>query len=193
MSNNVSIDRRYQRTHKAIIHTAIELALAGGWKKVSVTKLAERANINRNSFYLHFDTINDVFDEIEEQFLAKYRAFLATSPPLEIMVRDADYYAAFSAFLKSEEEYVATIGKMERSAQLISKTERIWTNYYEAELSSSSKYRKAKDIILPYISGSTLIFFTSWINDPTSFDVRKNTLFNGEFIERILSIESEPG
>ena len=193
MSTVVSNDRRYQRTHEIITRNAIELALAVGWKKVSVTKLAEKSNINRNSFYLHFDTIEDVFDEIEEVFLAKYRTFVADSPPLEIMVRDADYYTAFSAFLKNEEEYVAAIGKMGRSAQLISKTERIWMNYYEAELSSSSKYRKAKDIILPYISGSTLIFFTSWINDPTSFDVRKNTLFNGEFIERILSIESEPG
>ena len=66
MNTNPSNDRRYQRTHETIKNNTLELAIANGWKKVSVTKLAEKANINRNSFYLHFDTINDVFDEIEE-------------------------------------------------------------------------------------------------------------------------------
>ena len=50
MSVAVSNDRRYQRTHEAILDHAIKLALVGGWKKVSVTRLAEKANINRNSF-----------------------------------------------------------------------------------------------------------------------------------------------
>ena len=193
MSVVVSNDRRYQRTHEAIIHHAMELALVSGWKKVSVTKLTEKANINRNSFYLHFNTIEDVFDEIEERFLAKYRDFVSASPLLDVLVTDTDYYVAFSAFLKSEESNVAAIAKMGRAEQLVSKIERIWLDYFDRELSSSRKYSRAKDVILPYIAGCTLIFFTNWVNDPIGFDIQKNTWFNGKFIERTLALEAENG
>ena len=50
MDANFKTDRRYQRTHELIINSTIELARISGWSKVSVTKLAEKANINRNSF-----------------------------------------------------------------------------------------------------------------------------------------------
>lgn len=50
MNESLKSDRRYQRTHELIINNAIKMALVSGWKKVSVTKLAEKVNINRNSF-----------------------------------------------------------------------------------------------------------------------------------------------
>ena len=132
-----------------------------------------------------------MFDEIEERFLEKYRAFMGSSPLLDIMVKDQEYYAAFSGFLKSEEEYVAVIHKMGRSQHLLSKLERVWMSYYDVELSSSPKYRKAKDVIFPYVAGCTMIFFTNWVNDPTGFNIRENAVFSGKFIDRILSTEAE--
>ena len=190
MNRNKSTDRRYRRTHEAIIRATTELSQAEGWEKVSVTKLTERADLNRNSFYLHFGSIGDVFDEIEEWFLTKYRDFVRTSPLLDVLVTDPDYYDAFSAFLKSEEENVAAITRMGRGEQLVSKIERIWLDYFDRELFSSEKYSKAKDVILPYITGCTLIFFTNWVNDPGSFDIQKNTWFNGKFIDHILTLAS---
>ena len=190
MNENNKTDRRYQRTHEAILNMAMELALAEGWEKVSVTKLAEKANINRNSFYLHFGTMNDVFDELEARFVEKYRGFVTSTPVLDVMIRQSKYYDAFSNFLKSEVDYVAAISRMGRADQLISKVQKVWMDTYDAELSATERYRNAKELILPYIAGCTLIFFTNWIRDPTGFDIQKNTLFSGEFIEHILTLAS---
>ena len=190
MSVNNKFDRRYQRTHEIIIHHAIDLALESGWEKVNVTRLAEKANINRNSFYLHFTSINGVFDEVEERFVDKYRRFVTSSPLLDVMIKETEYYNSFSLFLRSEGEYVAVIKKMGRSDQLLSKLQKVWMDVYETELSASQKYNDAKDMILPYIAGCTLIFFSNWINDPTGFDVQKNTLFSGAFIDHILTLAS---
>ena len=186
-----SDDRRYQRTHQLIISNTIELAIANGWEKVSITKLAEKSNINRNSFYLHFERIEDVFDEIEDSFVSRYQEFVSSQPVLEALVNDYDYYSAFADFLKSEEQFATMINQMGRSNQLNSKVEKIWMKYLDEELSSLPEYRKVKDVILPYISGCTLIFFTNWFNDPTGFNIQKNTLFSGEFIKHILSMEPE--
>ena len=191
MKETVSNDRRFQRTHELIINSAIEMALHIGWQKVRITHLAEKANINRNSFYLHFQTMGDLFDEVDERFLVKYRIFVRSSPSLEIMVKDPDYYEAFSDFLKSEEDYFKMIHTIGRSDILISKIEKIWMSYFDTELSLSPKYRNAKEIILPYIAGCTMIFFTNWANNPTEFDIKRNTLFNREFIEHILAMESK--
>ena len=189
MSAKSSNDRRYQRTHKIIISNTIELALENGWKKVCITEVAEKSNINRNSFYLHFDRIEDVFDEIEDEFVTMYQNFVSTQPVIDALVKDSDYYSAFSNFLKSEEQFALMIKKMGRSSHLNSKVEKVWMKYIDEELSSLPKYKRVKDVIKPYIAGCTLIFFTNWFNDPTGFNIQKNTLFSGSFINHILSME----
>ena len=180
------VDRRYQRTHEIIISTVISIALTRGWEKVNVTEVAKVANINRNSFYIHFETINDVFDEIEDRFIKKYQESLIKAVSIDEMIKDTSYYDMFIKFLNSEAKYVDSIKKMGRANFLLTKIRKEYMKFFEKELSSSIKYKKAKDLILPYIAGSTSIFFDNWVNNPLAFDIKKHAVFSGEFIERIL-------
>lgn len=184
---NGKVDRRYQRTHDIIIKNAIELAEKSDWKKVSVTDLSEKANINRNSFYIHFDTINDVFDEIERKFVNKYTAFLSTTS-LTNMLNDEHYIDAFYNLLENEKEYVVIISKMGRTEYLLYKLQKEWMRYFDEALSDSSNYANGSDILLPYISGCMYTFFSAWINDPYGFDFRENSLFSMEVIDHLLKI-----
>ena len=187
MSERAKKGRQWQYTHQTIIQQAICLAKEHGWEKVRVTKLVELANINRNSFYLHFETINDVFDEIEESFLSKYKELLESSP-LDEMIKDSKNHAAFYSFWESEREYIATINKIGRTEIFLSKMSKIWMNHLDVELSKSQKYEKQKEIILPYISGATLLFFTNWFNDPMGFEIEKNGLFSTDFIDQSIRL-----
>ena len=181
-------DRRYQRTHEAIILNTIKLAKISGWKKVTVTKICHNANLNRNSFYLHFETINDVFDEIENVFINKYHSFMNSSPIIEVMIKTPEYYDLFHKFLLEEAKYVNDIKDIGRSEQLLSKIKNVYMEVFEKDLKSSAKYKHNINIILPYITGCTLIFFTNWVNDPLHYDIKNNVIFSGEFIDKILNM-----
>ena len=54
------MDRRVQKTRAAIQRAYIELLMEKKSMKMTITELARRANIDRKTFYLHYDTTDDV-------------------------------------------------------------------------------------------------------------------------------------
>lgn len=56
-------DRRIQKTKKAIQEAYISLIIEKDTPKITVTQIAQRANIDRKTFYLHYDTVEAVVHE----------------------------------------------------------------------------------------------------------------------------------
>lgn len=60
-----STDKRIIKTRKAITTAFMELTLEKDIRKITVSDIAERAVINRSTFYLHYNDTKDVLDDIE--------------------------------------------------------------------------------------------------------------------------------
>lgn len=61
------VDKRTKRTKAAIEKAFIELAEEKGLGKVTVSEIAARADINRKTFYHHYESIDMLIDEILEE------------------------------------------------------------------------------------------------------------------------------
>lgn len=62
-----SKDLRVRRTLTAVRKAFNELVLARDYREISITDLTERAGINRKTFYLHYTSLDDLVEEIEEE------------------------------------------------------------------------------------------------------------------------------
>ena len=60
MKNIDKVDRRIERTRNAIINAFKEMIIDKEFKEITIKELAERANINRNTFYLHYKDKEDL-------------------------------------------------------------------------------------------------------------------------------------
>ena len=60
-------DRRVQKTKQAIREAYMSLILEKDTPKITITELAQRANIDRKTFYLHYDGIEDIIHEFGRQ------------------------------------------------------------------------------------------------------------------------------
>ena len=58
-----SNDRRFRKNKTAIQRAYIDLVVEKGYQHVTITDIAERADINRMTFYAHYETIEDIFSE----------------------------------------------------------------------------------------------------------------------------------
>ncbi len=58
-----SKDRRFQKNKRELRRAFIDLCIEQGYQKISISSLAERADLNRMTFYSHYDAIEDVFQE----------------------------------------------------------------------------------------------------------------------------------
>ena len=67
MSEGKKTDLRVKKTRRAIRSAFLELAKEKPIEKITVKELAERAEINKATFYSHYETIYALIDELEQE------------------------------------------------------------------------------------------------------------------------------
>lgn len=76
-------DRRFVRTEKAIMEAFLKLAEEQDPQKITVTALAREADIDRKTFYLHYDTVDAVADALLKQEAERIVEVLREEPFFE--------------------------------------------------------------------------------------------------------------
>ncbi|NCC66940.1 MAG: TetR/AcrR family transcriptional regulator [Clostridia bacterium] len=66
-------DYRVARTQRHLKESFFELIQEKPIDKITIRELAERAEVSRSTFYLHYDSIFDIAKSIEEDMLFEYR------------------------------------------------------------------------------------------------------------------------
>lgn len=64
-------DRRISKTQKSIRSAVITLIQEKDISQITVKELAETADINRKTFYMHYSSIAEVLDQIENELIEK--------------------------------------------------------------------------------------------------------------------------
>ena len=63
------MDRRIQRTRNSLFSAFIDLRAVKPVEKITVKELTEKANISKQTFYLHFQDIYDLSEYLENDAL----------------------------------------------------------------------------------------------------------------------------
>lgn len=63
------MDRRIQKTRQLIMNTFTNLLAEKGFEKITINDIAERANINRGTVYLHYVDKFDLLDKCIETYV----------------------------------------------------------------------------------------------------------------------------
>lgn len=59
------------RSRRLICDALLELLSEKPLERITVTDIAKRADVNRGTFYLHYDNVNDVIDELQETLITQ--------------------------------------------------------------------------------------------------------------------------
>lgn len=74
-------DRRAVRTQRNITEAFIRLLEDKDFDKITVAEIAEQADVNRRTFYLHYEDIYALLDELENTLVAEFKVELAQKQP----------------------------------------------------------------------------------------------------------------
>ena len=73
------MDRRVARTQKNIYYAFFQLVQTKAIDEITVSELARTADIDRKTFYLHYQTVQDVFVEFKQMIHGRLMEILAES------------------------------------------------------------------------------------------------------------------
>ena len=68
-------ESKYYNTAQLLNHALIELLNKKDYEFITIKELCKKAGVNRSTFYLHYDTINDLLYETIDNTNKKFLSF----------------------------------------------------------------------------------------------------------------------
>lgn len=73
---NQKMDLRIRYTKTILKDSLLELMKEKSFEKITIKELCDKANINRGTFYYHYDTIEELLKDIETEFISNHTHIL---------------------------------------------------------------------------------------------------------------------
>lgn len=106
----VRMDPRVRRTREMLWNALIALLYEKDYNKIRVNEIAERATLNRTTFYLHFNSKEDLLNQCFEEIMSELIHSIAMTPeefnyeidePHPILVRLFEQIAIHASFYRT--------------------------------------------------------------------------------------------
>ncbi len=158
-------DRRTRKTKAQIKVALIELMAQKDITKISVKEIAERADINRGTFYLHYYDIYDVLEQIQNEFIETINQILDECPPHAILNTPLILFEKITTIIEKDLPYYRKMMSNKYSFELHEKIKGIITDKLTtgsplyADYAKDPRYRFA----VVYIVSGTCDYFREWI------------------------------
>jgi len=165
------IDLRVLKTEESIKKAFKDMLLEMPYEKITVKELCERAIINRKTFYLHYDSIEDVLEEFQEEQSCEYFD----------KIKDFDHIKEVDKLIKVFFEFSQEQGKFYEIIHCNSHYDYIHkkqTNKISIKsqdnFGSIKKFDEDKqNIILSYLNSGILGSYRQWVSDGKKIPVEE--------------------
>ncbi len=113
MSEELSNDRRIARTKAAIREALVSLVEEKSFDVLSVSDITRRADINRGTFYLHYQDKFDLLEQTETEIIQNIQGLISqtdslslanfhlTQQPLPVMVKMFEYFKENASLVRA--------------------------------------------------------------------------------------------
>ena len=124
------MDLRVIKTKKNIRDAFLELRKKHTLDDIKVNALCEKAQVNKTTFYNHYQDVYDLSEELETEVLDK---FLNNFQDIDMMLTDSQRFInGMHAVLESENEMLRIVFR-DKMDELIDRIEKKIRNYYAKE------------------------------------------------------------
>lgn len=173
------LDRRVRRTRKLIQEALFSLMKEMPYRRIHIGQITERADISRSTFYLHYETKDDLLLSVADEIIDNYFRAIYHSQP------DTEHSPAYELFAKWKQN----IGKM-RLLLGAGLEFRIYERFRALNLQHKPPAAAPNPILNDYIStmvdGAHFALLLRWTRDNAKVSVdQMDQLFSGLHIQEI--------
>ncbi len=164
----MSEDRRVRKTKKLIKDTLIELLNQKSINKISVTELTEKADISRKTFYLHYSSIYDAKNELDNDIIDILNSIMQTVPDTMKETDIMDFFTQLNLKAQDHKELVAYFIQNSNQSELYAKVKSAIKNAVMQRLENSNKGNINNEYIVEFVVSGIL---NSYIEKNTKDDI----------------------
>ncbi|MGI6231202.1 MAG: TetR/AcrR family transcriptional regulator [Tractidigestivibacter sp.] len=164
-------NRKVRLTKSALKDALVELMSERPLEKITVTALCEHADVNRSTFYSHYESLADVVDDLEGDFLSHVTYFTAekSSENLQLLTKYLEY-------IRANRRLFEVLYKNGRIVQGVCKeSERLYLKQHNIppeEAQSSLRVRRHR-LYIRYACTGTYQMIYDWLQDEETYSPRQ--------------------
>lgn len=166
------VDPRILRTRQLLKDAFIELLGEMDVEKITVNRLAERAMINRVTFYLHYRDIPDLMDKMSEEMLEDIKRILPEVLSARWTVRDEEApLVSLLEHIKGNAKFYKAVLADRRipifTERLLKLITQLLSEHVERKRSEAgaANHQVQKDIAVWYGSSALIGVIVSWLRN----------------------------
>jgi len=185
MTEKPKRDRRQIRTKEMLVQALLSLIEERGMDGITVTDVANKANVNRGTFYLHYRDVTDMLDQLKDEVFLHIKQYVGKLDPYELR-----------SYAEKEEPYPQIISIIEvvlthanffrvlfgpnGDLSFVLRFRKLMTTHIFNKLNylmpQSNKQLVPPDYLVAYMSAANFGFFMHWIESgmqQTPYEVAK--------------------
>ena len=157
-------DRRVIRTKKAIRSAFAKLLSEREYNDITVTDIAEEADINRKTFYNYYRNTEDLVADIESEAIAAFDAVLVDLKVADIVERPEQIVARIGDTVSKNLDFFHDFLVMSNNDALFSRIADSLKKQIRKNLENQDKIDPIKaEVLSVYITSGTLSVYREWI------------------------------
>ncbi|WP_239614822.1 TetR/AcrR family transcriptional regulator [Cohnella mopanensis] len=168
-SSKALLDRRILRTQQLIIDAFLSLCLEKEYGDIIIKDITERANVNRSTFYAHYNDKESLLRKITGDKLEELISLSSDISPSDYSphfdVPDPYFVDLFEHLAAHKMFYSVMLGKVDAALFSDKMLAVIRESFYQriARISKDQKLLIPMDVLLDYISYSIHGIITKWL------------------------------
>ncbi len=132
-------DSRYTNTASLMDEALLLLLEQKDFERITVKELCQKAGVNRTTFYLHYENMNDLLEETMDMINGRFKASLSAIPPgdpsKEILTSEK-YLRPYLGFIKENMRAYRVIHRKDQLFQ----SQKTFESFYQSVFSPALTY-----------------------------------------------------
>ena len=169
-------ESKYYNTSLLMDEALILLLEDKDFQFISVKEICKKAGVSRSTFYLHYETMDDLLNETIERLSKKfYSSFHNQDKNMEEMVKSAplnelvflkpDYIKPYISFVYENKKIFALSLKKPLIFNVTNYFEKMYRSYFEPIMSRFNVEKKLQRYIVTYYCHGIISIINRWLAD----------------------------
>lgn len=177
-------DRRIRRTKKAMTEALAELLLVKPLNNISVREIADLADINRGTFYLHYRDVYDMAEQLQNEIFEKFNDIVERHEPKKNNEELFPMLTELFHLLADNEKLAKVLIGKNGDAAFVDKLKNVIREkcFLNVQKILNIKNNKEFDYYYHYIVSGSIGICSVWLNSA----MKETPEEMAEFIERMI-------
>lgn len=142
---------------------------------ITVKEICQKAGVNRSTFYLHYENMDDLLVEtvemVEKRFLEKFSGIENKSDTARAVLTSEKYLHPYLSFIKENKKLYRLMHDKPHLFNLSKKSQELYENIFDKALSNFNVKENEKKYVFSFYTEGVLGIIKRWIDGDCEDDI----------------------